>query len=154
MTRDTWPMPGLAPTPACDRGWVDRQLRSPDMETNLQMIAALPNQVITQVLNHINTNRGSLTNMMLRCGSTGCWSWWTWPGTRPSASPGWTRCSAVIRTVDSQVMFEHQVLDWLHEGGLVPGFEIMGNPGGVFGGCQSLLLYFLFNNSFFIANCQ
>ena len=57
--RDTWPMPGLAPTPACDRGWVDRQLRSPDMETNLQMIAALPNQVITQVLNHINTNRGS-----------------------------------------------------------------------------------------------
>ena len=52
-------MLGLAPTHACDRGWVDRQLRSPDMETNLQMIAALPNQVITQVLNHINTNRGS-----------------------------------------------------------------------------------------------
>ena len=48
-------MPGLAPTPACDRGWVDRQLRSPDMETNLQMIAALPNQVITQVLCRIST---------------------------------------------------------------------------------------------------
>ena len=57
-------MPGLAPTPACDRGEVDRQLRSPDMETNLRMIAALPNQVITQVLCQHQPNTAWLRDAM------------------------------------------------------------------------------------------
>ena len=46
------PVQGLSPVNNCDRRDVEREILSSDMQTNLQFIGSLPNNIIKQVNNY------------------------------------------------------------------------------------------------------